>query len=428
MDKVQEKTSRKKILNNLILHLHPKVIPESTLRFTLTFGLGGMTALLIVLQALTGLLLRFVYVPTPAGAYNSVLHIKNELVIGSFVRNIHYWSGSLLIVIVFLHMLRVFFTSAFHERRKSNWVFGVILLILVLLSNFTGYLLPWDQLAYWAITVVSNMLNYIPVIGESINSLVLQGTEVGAPTLILFYNLHTGLVPLALIILMAFHFWKVRKAGGVIIPGGGERKGQKTVSVMPHLLAREFVVALVLLAVVFLLAVILEAPLQERANPLSSPNPAKAPWYFQGFQELILHFHPTIAVVLVPVTALVLMFSLPYLKYGETITGIWFISKTGKKLSLISLFVAITTTPAYIVFDEYVIRTTNSESLFGNGIITFVVLSLLIIGFAYLLRRKFNVSRAEIVQTLFIYLVSSFIVLTITGIFFRGEGMALTIP
>ena len=203
---------------NLILHLHPRKVKLSTLEFTLTFGLGGMAALLIVIQIFTGLLLKFHYIPSPEGAYNSVLNINNNLLFGKLTHNIHHWSAILLLWITFLHMLRVLFTSAFRKPRHATWIFGIILLILVVLSNFTGYLLPWDQLSYWAVTVVTSLLEYIPLIGGAARNTLLGGNEVGSATLSNFFNLHTGIIPLVIIILMGYHFWRIRRAGGVIVP------------------------------------------------------------------------------------------------------------------------------------------------------------------------------------------------------------------
>ncbi len=322
-------TSPTKSWYNLILHLHPRKVKPYTLRFNLTFGLGGMAALLVVIQVFTGLLLRFHYVPSPEGAYNSVLNINEGLLFGKLAHNIHHWSAVLLLWITFLHMLRVVFTGAYSRPRHATWIFGMILLILVILSNFTGYLLPWDQLSYWAVTVVTSLLQYIPLIGESAKQTLLGGQEVGAVTLSNFFNLHTGIIPLTIIILMGFHFWRIRKAGGLVVPEG--KKEEPLTDTFPNLVAREFVVALVLLAFLLTISVIFDAPLRERANPYFSPNPAKAPWYFMGLQELLIHFHPVFVVVVFPLTILAGSFWLPFLKLTDTHSGIWFISERAKK-------------------------------------------------------------------------------------------------
>jgi quinol-cytochrome oxidoreductase complex cytochrome b subunit len=180
----------------ILLHLHPQSIKEDALVFNRTFGLGGMAALLIVIQFITGIMLRFYYEPFPQKAYDSILHLQNNVLFGQLIRNIHHWCGVFLVIIAFLHLLRVFFTGGFQSSRKVNWIIGIVLLILIIFSNFTGYLLPWDQLAYWAVTVGTSLLNYFPVIGESIRQFVLAGDEVNANTLIIFYNFHTAVFPI----------------------------------------------------------------------------------------------------------------------------------------------------------------------------------------------------------------------------------------
>ncbi|MCK4569284.1 MAG: cytochrome b N-terminal domain-containing protein, partial [Bacteroidales bacterium] len=201
--------SRLPFLHSIVLLIHPEKVRASSIVFRRTFGLGGMALLLFVTQVITGILLRFVYEPTPQGAYDSILFIKEEVIFGNLVRNIHHWSGMLIVVLVFLHLLRVFYTQAYYPPRRFNWVTGLILLMLVILLNFTGYLLPWDQLSYWAVTVSTNMLEYVPVIGGWLQQAIRGGEEVSGPTLLIFYNLHTGVLALTLLILLVFHFWKV---------------------------------------------------------------------------------------------------------------------------------------------------------------------------------------------------------------------------
>lgn len=408
--------------NNLILHLHPKFINEKALNYTLTFGLGGMAALLFVLLALTGMLLRFTYVPTPDQAYDSIQHLKSNILYGDLIRNIHHWSATLLILISFLHMLRVLFTGAYTGKRGSNWVIGVVMLVLVFFSGFSGYLLPWDQLSYWAVTVVTSMLLYIPFIGESINQAIIQGSEIGAPTLLLFYTMHTGILPLAMVLLMSFHFWKVRKAGGVVIPNEHDDKLKK-VAVIPNLVSKEFTVALILIALLLILSVFFNAQFGEPANPSITPNPTKAPWYFMGFQELILHFHPLISAVLIPTFILVALFYLPKIKNVTPNEGVWFLSKTGKKLATTVSILGLICTFVYVVLDEFVFI---NIALFKYGLLNFILFIVFLIGGTFYLKKRFNTNKAETLQTIIVFLISCFITLTIIGIFFRGEGMQLT--
>lgn len=415
-------------IKSFILHLHPRMINESTIKFNHTFGLGGMAALLFVIQIFTGILLRFVYEPFPGRAYDSILYLQSEVLFGLLIRNIHHWSGILLILITFLHLLRTYFTGAYHPPRQFNWVLGLILLLLVVFSNFTGYLLPWDQLAYWAITISTNMLEYIPLIGSSAREIILGGSEVGNSTLLLFYNFHTGIFPILIIIVMSFHFWRVRKAGGVVIPGGNN-SDPKMVTTIPHLVAKEFVAALVLIALILLLALFFDAPLLDKANPNFSPNPSKAPWYFMGIQELIMHFHPLIGAIIIPLLLLLFLFLIPYLEYDTDKSGIWFYSEKGKSTSIMSAITASAITIAGIILNEYVFDMSgwlgSIPPLISNGLVPLLITLGILYGFYRIIRDKYSADKNEAVQALFVFILVSFIILTLTGIIFRGPGMAL---
>lgn len=419
-----------KTWHNLILHLHPRKVKASTLEFTLTFGLGGMAVLLVVIQVFTGLLLKFHYVPSPDGAYNSVLNINNNLLFGKLAHNIHHWSAILLLMITFLHMLRVFFTGAYSKPRNAAWIFGIFLLILVVLSNFTGYLLPWDQLSYWAVTVSTSLMQYIPFIGETAKEALLGGNEVGSATLKNFYNFHTGIIPLMIVLFMGYHFWRIRRAGGVIV-SEADKDGQM-VDTQPNLVARELVVALVLLAFLLLTSIIFDAPLRDRANPSFSPNPAKAPWYFMGLQELLMHFHPFFAIVIIPVTILTAAFRLPYINIPNANQGIWFLSENGKKAGLVSFYTGFILTILFILLSEYLpdpeAMIPSIPGLITTGMIPFLLVAGTIYYFVKYLQRKFTLNRSELIQSIVIIMVTSYTVLTITGIFFRGEGMNLMWP
>ena len=417
-------------MSNIILHIHPKKINESSIRFKRTFGLGGMAALLFIMQLVTGILLRFYYEPSPSGAYDSVMFIKNGVVLGQFIRNLHHWCGVFLLVIAFLHFLRVFFTGAYRNSRSINWLFGLLLLILIVFSNFTGYLLPWDQLAYWAITVSTNIISYFPLIGESLHYVIIRGSELNAGTLQTFFNLHTSIMPLILLLVMVYHFWRVRKAGGILTPTTGEETVM--VPVMPNLVFKELIVALVLIAIVFAFAALFNAPLLEKANPAYSMNPTKAPWYFAGVQELLMHFHPLFAAFIIPLMVLIFLTWIPYLRYNEAPNGHWFISGKGRKSVISTAIFAGAATILGILFNEYVI---NFEILLprlpvviSNGILPLLVLMVLMAGYYWFYLKKFSLSKAELVQCIFVFILVAFIVLTLTGIFFRGKDMALSLP
>lgn len=414
---------------NFLLHLHPYRMPEANLRFTHTWGLGGMAVTLILMQLFTGILLRFHYEASPQAAYDSIQRIQEGLVFGKFVRNIHHWSGMFLIVITFLHLVRVFLSGAFAAPRHWNWVIGVALLLSVVFINFTGYLLPWDQLSYWAVTVSTNMLDYVPWAGQWFKELIRGGVEVGAATLLNFYTFHTGVFPALLVVLMLVHFWKVRKAGGVILPRNISSSEVVRVETNPHLIKREAVVALALLAFVFLFGTIIDAPLQEKANPAFSPNPAKAPWYFQGIQELILHFHPFFAVVIIPLILLAGVVAIPFLKYSGSDGEVDFTKASYHKIILWSAITAIVFTPVLIVMDEYVLHPeeffTSVPTFISEGLVPFLFLVGMTWLFIVFIKKKFSNKKIDLVLALFVLFTAAYLILMFFGTFLRGAEMHL---
>ncbi len=429
MDQTGTVGKKKVRARNLILHVHPPKVRKTSIRFTLTFGLGGMAAILFILQVFTGILLRFSYVPSPNEAYDSILSITNTLLFGSLVKNVHHWSGIFFVLVTFLHLLRTFYTGAFYWERRWNWVIGICLMVIVMFSNFTGYLLPWDQLAYWAVTVSTSMLYYIPGIGESLTGLVRGGEEVGGNTLLIFYNFHTAILPLSIVLLMAFHFWRVRKNKGVVVSKDAD---ETLVPADPDLVLKELVVALCLIAFVLLISIFFDAPLQERANPAYSPNPAKAPWYFMGIQELLLHFHPFFAAVLIPVLFLFGMFLLPFLKFKEQHEGIWFFNQKGRKLALIAAITAIVIVPAGILINEYFLDfegwMKNIPPVISNGLIPFIIIGVILTAYFLFIKNRYKPDKSEFILFMFSFMMAGYAVLTFVGIWFRGPGMVLMWP
>jgi quinol-cytochrome oxidoreductase complex cytochrome b subunit len=423
------------VFNTLLLHLRPIRVPANTIRYTHTFGLGGMSLLLVLLLMGTGALLMFVYEPSSGGAHGSIAGLESDVLFGPLVRGVHYWCANLIVVVVTLHLLRVLLTGAFHPPRQFNWIVGLTLLACVLTSNFTGYLLPWDQRSYWAVTIVTGMVEYVPVVGGWLQRVMRAGPEIGTSTIINFYTIHTTLVPVLLISFMGLHFWRVRKAGGVIPPEPpADRDGQRPryVLFLPHLLMREVAVALALFAVVLVLAIVFRAPLGEGANPGMSPNPAKAPWYFMGFQELLLHFDPLFAVVVIPLVVIAALVLLPYLRYRDPLDGPWFLSDTGRRTAVLALVTGVVITPVWVLLDEYFVDPgalfPSVSPVLSYGVLPFVVFLGVVAGFSYVVRRRLGAGDSETVQALFILLLIVFAVFTLTGVWFRGTGMALTWP
>lgn len=217
------------VLSNLFLHLHPARVHKHGLRFLHTFCLGGITLFLFIILTVTGVLLMFYYVPDTGRAYQDMKDLEFAVPFGMFLRNLHRWAAHGMVVTVILHMARVFFTGSYRPPREFNWVIGVVLLTMTLLLSYTGYLLPWDQLAFWAVTVGTNMgaatplLGYqgpfalVPVDGD-IRYALIGGTEIGQNALLRFYVLHCILLPLLCVVFMGVHFWRIRKDGGLARP------------------------------------------------------------------------------------------------------------------------------------------------------------------------------------------------------------------
>jgi len=225
------------VLSNVFLHLHPVRTRKSALRLRYTWGMGGITFFLFLVLTVTGFLLMFYYHPTPDRAYNDIVYLRNDVPLG-VMREMHRWAAHGMVITVMFHMFRVFMTGSYKSPREFNWCIGVILLVVTFLLSFTGYLLPWDQLAMWAITVGANMARATPLLGHQgpgagllqfgevafIHSgadarFLLLGTDrVSGPSLLRFYVLHCVVLPLVAGFLMAIHFWRVRKDGMISGP------------------------------------------------------------------------------------------------------------------------------------------------------------------------------------------------------------------
>jgi quinol-cytochrome oxidoreductase complex cytochrome b subunit len=407
------------VVHTLLLHFRPVQLPASTLRYTHTFGLGGMGLVLFLLLAASGLLTLFVYEPSPDRAWASVFALETQVPFGSLVRGVHFWSANLLIVVAFLHLLRVFLTGAFRGPREFNWVVGTILLLLILGASLTGYLLPWDQLSFWAVAICTGMLVYVPFVGETLRHVALGGDEVGRGTLIVFHSLHTTVLPATIVLTMALHFWRVRKAGGVILPASDPHREPRLF--VPHLLVRELAVGLALVALVVLLAVALPPGLGEPANPGASPNPTKAPWYFAGVQELLMHLHPSVAVLLVPLSVLAMML-LPYLPSEGPTPGDCFLSPRGRRVTILGTMLGATAAVVWIGLDTFVSRFAFS------GLLPLAAVAAGLVLLVRHLTRRLGATRDEALQALVAFVFAGFVVFTLTNVFLRGRGMELVFP
>jgi len=203
------------ISTNLFLHLHPARVSRKSLRWSYSFGLGIIALILFGLLVCTGVLMLFYYVPSVERAYLSVRALRTAVPLGNFIRNVHRWSAHGMVLIVILHMARVFYTGAYKPPREFTWVVGVVLLLLTFAASYTGYLLPWDQLAYWGVTVGTSIASYEPFAGPIIRELMLGGTEVGQNALTRFFAVHVAILPALLVLVISLHVWRVRTNGGL---------------------------------------------------------------------------------------------------------------------------------------------------------------------------------------------------------------------
>jgi quinol-cytochrome oxidoreductase complex cytochrome b subunit len=323
------RTRLQRVFGNVFLHLHPVRVPKDALKITYTWGLGGMSFYLFLVLTITGILLMFYYRPASSLAYQDMKDLSFAVTLGRLLRNMHRWAAHLMVIVVILHMVRVFLTGAYKPPREYNWVVGVMLLVMTLFLSYTGYLLPWDQLALWAVTVGAQMAANSPMLGNegpfrlpfitTSNDArfgLIGGTIIGDATLIRFYVLHCIAVPFIFSIFLSVHLWRVRK------DSFSKQTGEK-VDVWPHLVSREFLAALLVTVILFAWSLLLNAPLEAEANLNVTPNPSKAPWYFLGLQELLVYFDPWIAGVVLPTLIIVGLMAIPYIDTNPKGIGYW---------------------------------------------------------------------------------------------------------
>ncbi len=397
---VTDRARSQSVFSNIFLHIHSTRVHRYALKPTFTFGLGVMAAASFFILLVTGVWLMIYYKPSVVEAYGSIKDIQNIVPGGQFMRDVHRWATNIMIVSVMLHMSRVFYTAAYKRTRSFNWVLGVCLFVLTLLLSFTGYLLPWDQLAYWAIIIGSNIaaspveltdalgITHIFDVGGLTKTLILGSENIGQEALIRFYWIHCIVLPLLLILVLSPHLWRVRKDGGLARPDNLTEKDlegtpvdanaetvfknapektynlmclvkgktpavgrgpEQTVSSWPNLLVAEVAVFMLTLAIVCVYAFALDAPLKEIANPSVPENPAKAPWYFLGIQELV-SYSAFMGGVGIPTLALIGLIFIPYLDREEQVLGRWFDNATGKKVAWHSVFFSIITCVGMLAF------------------------------------------------------------------------------
>ena len=377
---------------NFFLHLHPVKVHRNSLKASYTLGLGLISVFLFFILVVTGILLMFYYVPSTTQAYDRMLDLRGTVAFGIFLRNMHRWSAHGMVAVVFLHMCRVFLTGSYKPPREFNWVLGVLLLLVTLFMSFTGYLLPWDQLAFWAITVGTSIAGYAPVFGKQIKFILLGDSTVGQEALLRFYVLHVAVLPAILSLLAAIHFWRIRKDGGLsrpaeqdalpaemaevqivqgpavvmatsaaavnaakpvlqkrhygiqgLVRGPFTKAGNvpdRSVFAWPNLFMAELVIFLITVAGVLTVSLLFNAPLEEPVNVMHPPNPAKAPWYFLGLQEQV-SYSAFWGGVGIPSAEVLLLLLVPYIDRKVAGVGRWFARERLLANSLFLTFVVV---------------------------------------------------------------------------------------
>ncbi|RIK41970.1 MAG: hypothetical protein DCC55_10175 [Chloroflexi bacterium] len=307
-----------------LLHIKPTYYHESVTRFTHTFRLGLLSTYLFFVETITGIFLMIWYAPSPERAYDDMIRLLSNVPFGQFMRDVHRLGAEAMVAIVTLHMVRTYLTGSYKPPRQFTWFTGVVLLVVTLFLSFSGYLLPWDQLAFWAVTIGTSMAEAVPpaIVGETVNLLARGAPDIGANGLLRFYLLHVFFLPLVLILFFFVHYYKVVHFG-ISLPAHEEEVGQDTankvpadrrVYYLPDVLIDEtsFLIgftALMIVVTVFFF----QAPLESIANPQSTPLHTVAPWYFYWLQGLLKIADKMIAGVILPGVLLVLLAAIPYL-------------------------------------------------------------------------------------------------------------------
>lgn len=276
--------------NSFWYHIRPRSLPEEATAWYYTVGLGWMSFYLFMVEAITGLILMIFYVPSAGEAYGSMVQIMTDVPLGNLMRNVHRLGAHLMVAIVALHMVRTFITASYKAPRQFIWVTGVILLLVTLVLSFSGYLLPWDQLAYWAVTIGSSMAEAAPGLGDAINKLLRGAVDVGGSTLLRFYLLHIFLLPGVAIILISVHYYAVRKQEISPIHELFEDMPatKRKVPFLPDQVYFEIAaIAFLTFGLIAINQFFWNAALESHANPFVTPQHTKAPWYFLWLQGML---------------------------------------------------------------------------------------------------------------------------------------------
>lgn len=308
---------------SFVFHIRPRYYQKASTWFTHTFRLGYLTALFFIIEAITGLILMVYYVPSPTEAYRSILNLVGNVPFGSMLRDLHRLGAEAMVAFAVLHMLRTYLTGSYKKERSFTWLTGVVLLLITLLLSFSGYLLPWDQLAYWAVTIGTSMAEAAPLFGNEVNLLLRGAPDIGAGGLLRFYLLHVVLLPMAGITILSIHYYKVAREHGISLPAHIEegdvpkevkKDATRRIDFIPDLLTHEiFLACLTIFALVVIATFFYNAPLEHHADPQKTPLDTKAPWYFLWLQGMLKLGDKSLMGIILPTIIFALLFAVPYI-------------------------------------------------------------------------------------------------------------------
>lgn len=309
---------------SFLFHIRPRYYERGSTIFTHTFRLGFFTAFFFFVELFTGLILMIYYIPSPERAYGSILYIMSNVPYGNLMRDLHRLGAEAMVIFTLLHMVRTFFTGSYKKDRSFTWLTGVVLLGITLLLSFSGYLLPWDQLAYWAVTIGTSMAEAAPLFGNEVNLLLRGAPDIGEGGLLRFYLLHVVLLPLAAILVISIHYYKVAREHGISLPANMEegevppqkkKEAKQRVDYIPDLLTHEVFLTAVGLFALLLITVFFYggAPLENVANPQVTPLDTKAPWYFWWLQGMLKLGDKTLMGIILPTIIVGLLVAIPYI-------------------------------------------------------------------------------------------------------------------
>ena len=319
---------------SLVYALHPEKIPARGARFAYTFGLGGITILGTLLTILTGLLLTLYYVPSPEGAHASVVLINDVVSFGSLVRGLHYWGAQLMVLGATLHLARIVLTGAYRPPRELNWLIGLGLLVVTLLWDFTGYVLRWDDSGYWALTVGTNLIREIPLVGATIFRALVGDVVIGANALLRFYGWHViGLTVIA-VFGIVYHLWRLKRDGGISRPVPGDGKPTAFVS-KDELFFKEIIAAVLVTTALILISVFVPIALGADANNGALMSEVRAPWIFLWVQNLLRTLPALWAGILIPALVLLALALVPFIDRRGKGRAVWFARARWKPQALL---------------------------------------------------------------------------------------------